>query len=168
MIDWGCGLNHSPISSQVVLLECDLLVSVDAWQKYIDEIANKTYAAKKRVLICNNIKSVAKTFKMKNRQVDLSLCLDIVEHLEMSDALEFLANLDFISKNILIWIPLGDAPVTRDTYGGDNHFYHTHRSTWSMANLEALGYAVEVLEHFHTPIHGHRVDGAWAIKQNRK
>ena len=165
VVDWGCGMNHGPISSQVRQLQCDRLVSIDVWPEYVSKVLAEPYAAKEHHCYCTEILQFAALAFDKHRHYDLSLCLDIVEHFEKSSALDFLALVEGLSSHVLIWIPLGYAPITYDTYGGDNDYWHTHRSTWGPEELERLGYAVEVLENFHTPMFGHKVDGGWAYKR---
>jgi hypothetical protein len=162
--DWGCGMNHSPISKQVRDLHCGVLYSIDAWPEYIAYQYSNTFLARVHIVMQGDVEAVLRHWKKYKPHVDLSLCLDIVEHLEKSAAIKWLKGVEKVSDAVLIWIPLGYAPITQDTYGGSNHELHTHRSSWEKEDLEKLGYAVEVLENFHTPMFGHRVDGGWAVK----
>jgi hypothetical protein len=164
VVDWGCGPNEGPISSQVRRLDCDVLVSVDAWDPYIAKIRDEVFSAKSRIFVQSDVLEALTEIAvgLSGKKIDLSICLDIVEHLEDAKAVNFLLGLQAISKAILVWIPIGYAPIDRDTYGGENHELHKHRSTWSVMALELLGFEVELLENFHTPMFGHRVDAAWA------
>lgn len=164
VIDWGCGLNHSPISCQVKELACELLLSIDAWPPYTSAAIAGEYKARSHRVITEDIRDAADHLAEEGFRTDLSLCLDIVEHLLPEEAIAWLEVVEKLSRAILIWIPLGEAPITHDTYGGENHFYHTHRSTWTREDLEALGYACDVIVDMHTPMFGHRVDGCWAVK----
>lgn len=165
VVDWGCGLNHSPVSCQVRDLECDLLLSVDAWPDYLATIRQQSYRARVHEYHLGDVLGIMRFLLDEGRACDLSLCLDIVEHLEQAEAERFLRGLQQISRAILIWIPLGYAPIAQDSYGGSNHFFHTHRSTWEAADLERLGFAVEVLPDFHTAMFGWPVAAGWACWQ---
>jgi hypothetical protein len=180
VVDWGCGLNHSPVSHQVRELDCDVLLSVDAWREYLIRLRGQahTFRARAHHYLQGEVDEVALSLLDQApdnplpgdlpRHFDLSLCLDVVEHLEKPRALRWLEMLEQVSDRILVWIPLGAAPIDRDTYGGHNDYYHTHRSTWVREDLEALGYAVEVEENAHSAMFGHRVDAAWACKEVRR
>lgn len=161
IVDLGCGTNASPISKQVKEIECDYLLSVDAYQQYLDEIRDEDYKAASHEYRCGKVTEVVKNLSTK---FDLALCLDIVEHVTKDEAIPFLYALEQVAERVLIWIPIGHCPVKKDPTGGDNHDLHTHKSTWTARDLEALSYNVEVFEDFHTPMFGFRVDAAWAQK----
>lgn len=166
VIDWGCGLNHSPISKQVKELPCDWLLSVDAWPEYVSKVLCMQlageYKAAEHEVLCGDIRDVAYELRQAGQQVDLSLVIDVLEHLYLDDGIAWLADLKAISEAVLIWVPLGYAPVSQDTYGGNNHALHTHRASWEAADLEKLGFALEVVPNAHTAIFNRRVDAGWA------
>ncbi|MCL4553174.1 MAG: hypothetical protein M1305_06460 [Candidatus Marsarchaeota archaeon] len=167
VIDWGCGLNHSPISKQVRDIDCDLLLSIDAWPEYVERSRSTAFKAKRHQALLGDMRAVALKLIERGDHTDLSLCLDVIEHLPRDDALNFLSRLEIISDRILVGIPLGYAPNDRDTYGGENHCYHAHRSTWTRDDFTGLGYACEVVKKFHSRRYGHRVDAGWACKKVR-
>jgi hypothetical protein len=158
-------MNHSPISRQVRDLRCGYLLSVDACAAYVAQVFAQSYVAEKHDVQIADVRDAVAALTTCEERFDLSLCIDIVEHMVMQDAVNFLRDIARISDWVLIWIPLGDAPITQDTYGGTEHALHTHRSTWRAEDLTALGYTLEVYENAHTPMFGHRVDAAWAVKR---
>jgi hypothetical protein len=165
VVDWGCGYNNGSISSQVKKLRCRKLTSVDLAQEYVFSVYTNAieYEADEHEFVISDVRDYARKIVEEDIVVDLSLCLDIVEHFELEDAMTFVKNVIDKSKITMIWIPLGYAPVTRDVFGGSQHELHTHRSTWDKEMLEGLGFSCEVFPNFHTGMFGHRVDACWAL-----
>ena len=166
IVDWGCGpYNLNPISASVLGIDCNLLTSVDIFSSYESIVLPKQTSAKKHIFVCEDILKLSRKMVEEEQSIDLSLCLDIVEHLEYDDASEFIRNVCQISRVTLIWIPLGNAPIESDEFGyGNEHMIH--RSTWTASQLRALGLKVQVIRDFHTERFGWRVDGGWAWNVN--
>lgn len=166
VVDWGCGpYSLNPISAAVLNIECSELISVDIFNKYREAVLQKPRVATKHTFINKDILDLSNEMVNSGEKTNLSICLDVIEHLPQEEAVQFLENLKLISGVILIWIPLGDAPIEGDSFG-HNNMYMKHLSTWSAKDLRALGYKVQIIKDFHTERFGHRVDGGWAWHVN--
>lgn len=154
--DLGAGKRDSPVSLQVNQIECEHLVSVEAFEPYLQILL----ATKPKAKIHDVVKAhlVNSNYKVKNS--DLVLMIDVIEHLEKSDALELIAYLKGASKSIVIFTPEGD------TIGYSNHDMENplqeHKSMWSGEDFEALGFDVTVYEKFHTHLGNGQVGAIWA------
>jgi len=154
--DLGAGKRDSPVSLQVAQIGCKHLVSVEAFDPYIQILLGiKTKAETHDV-----VKAHITNSNYKLRENDLVLMIDVIEHLEEEDALELLDYLKTITKCIIIFTPEGD------TLGFSNNDMDNplqeHKSIWTADEFEELAFEVTVYENFHTHLGNGHVGGMWA------
>jgi hypothetical protein len=95
---------------------------------------------------------------------DVALLLDVLEHLELSDAYELLRQLtNVVTRRILIWLPFGACPQ----WPYDGNVYQRHLSMWCPEMLEQYGFVVTVWKRFHLHI-SPPADAGWAVWDNPK
>lgn len=141
--DVGCGL-----ATASRRLPCKKLLAVDIYEPYL-EIINKR-KDKHVETICLNIREFPDYIRKYNLKIDIALLGDVIEHLEKEDALKLIKGLkETINKRIIIFVPVGICPQDEDPWGFNNP-YHKHLSQWRPADLEQLGFKVEVWEKYHS------------------
>ncbi|MHA2375567.1 MAG: glycosyltransferase family 9 protein [Candidatus Thorarchaeota archaeon] len=161
VLDLGCGVYGSPLSSQMKTLPLQRLISIDAHKPAIDQLHNAIHHSPfaTKMHICRNREATAHASFAQEDAYDVVLIMDLLEHVSKEDALELLERCKIIAKKkILIWIPLGDCPQG-DIAGNP---FQRHQSTWSAKDLEKVGFHVEVFPGFHTQFDP-PVDAAWAF-----
>lgn len=160
VVDLGAGERASAISARIRDIECAELVSVEAFPEHTWYLQAQYVKAKRHIVWEMDMVYFAETRAAD--EFDIALLLDVLEHLEKPKALAFLKEVERITtKRILIWLPIGDCPQGAK----DGNPLEIHRSTWSVEELQALGYTVQHFPNFHTHIFPDRgVDAAWAIK----
>jgi SAM-dependent methyltransferase len=99
------------------------------------------------------------------REVECIIGQDIIEHLFKIKARELLRWIETVAtKRIILFIPVGYHPQTKDDRGMGNDYYQTHRSTWYPEDMERLGYDVWFYPNWH-PRHTKKEKGAmWCEK----
>ena len=153
VVDLGAGQRATPVSRQVSAIQCDTLTSVDVHAPSITILQRIPVRAKVHVMREGDVASI-------DVEGDVALLLDVLEHLEKATASVMLARLKANSKEIVVFLPLGDTIG----YSGDvTNPYQRHRSAWHAEELESLGFIVEVYKGFHTHVKHEPVDAAWAV-----
>ena len=158
VLNLGAGRCDTPISEQVLRIQCETLVSIDTHEPALADLKKKPSAAKMNIFVEGDIRSAFDTFKI----IDLVIALDVIEHLELEDAKKLIERAKQVARErILIWVPIGDCP--QDPYDGNPN--QLHRSTWTAEMLAEMGFDVTVYrgmhKHFNPP-----VDAAWAMWNN--
>ncbi len=147
VLDVGCGL---ALKSQFIA--ADIRVGLDIWRPYLEKIG----AVVPYVTIQADAMRIDTLFLP--RSFDLVLLLDIIEHLDKTEAHELIAKAERIARRaVVIETPKGFLPQDIDILGlGGDHF-QTHRCGFEPDELAALGY--DVLERPYTlsPTRRHRV-----------
>ena len=126
VLDLGCGPN-SPLGRLKNDLNKNLYsVGVDIFEPYIEK--NKMHSE----CIQGNIFDI----NFPENSFDCALLLDVIEHFEKKDFIKFMPKLEKIAKKIIVMVPNGF--INQDEY--DKNIYQTHRSGWSLTEMEGLGF----------------------------
>ena len=92
---------------------------------------------------------------LKSKHYDCAMFIDSLEHLAMEDAEFLISRVKAKFNKILLMIPEGEHPQTKDVTGHGGHQEQTHRSTWRVADVEALGFQEVYLDpKFHRGVAG--------------
>jgi len=156
VVDLGAGKRDNPISLQVREIVCNHLISVEAFEPYIDFLLKAGNKAKTHDVVLAHI--TKSNFKVK--ECDLVIMLDVIEHLPKSEALELLDFLKTKAKNILIFTPEGD--TLGYTNGDMGNKLQEHLSAWEAQEFVDLGFDVTVYEQFHTHVKDYPIGAMWA------
>lgn len=89
---------------------------------------------------------------------ETAFVLDVIEHLTKSDGLKFLKDIEKITKQILIFTPLGSLWETSDSDPAGHH------SGWTPEEFEALGYTTWSWSQYHHFPDGNKHGAFWAWK----
>lgn len=162
VVDLGAGKRDSPISEQVKKIKCNHLISVEAFEPYLEVLLHAEHNA----LIHDVVKAHIIGSYYKIPSCDLVLMIDVIEHLDKLDALNLIDELKKKTKMIILFTPEGD------TIGYSNHdmgnALQEHKSAWLPDELESLGFSVSVYEDFHTHVKDYPVSAMWAVWSHDK
>jgi hypothetical protein len=157
VVDLGAGKRDSPVSLQVAQIVCDHLISVEAFEPYIQILLGIKTKAKVHDVVKAHI--THSNYKVKN--CDLVLLIDVIEHLEKEEALELLHYLKEVAKSLVIFT------VEGDTLGYSNKDMENplqeHKSIWTAEEFEEMGFEVTVYENFHNHLGNGHVGAIWAV-----
>ena len=137
VIEFGCMFGR-----QLSILSCPVKVGVEIHKPYLERAE---YAFTQ---ICADERTEASTTPTKS--YDAVLLCDFLEHLTLMDAVFMVLQAKRIArKRIVVFVPHGLHPQTKDVFelGADEH--QTHRSTWWPSMLVDLGFDVAVWDNFH-------------------
>lgn len=134
VLDVGCGL-----SFKTQYIKADIRVGVDAYRPYLEKIdATVPY-------VCINADAQQIDSLFLHKSFDIVALLDIVEHLEKSDALELIEKAGELARRaVVIETPLGFLPQNMDILGLGGDHYQTHRCGFEAEELEAMGYEIVI------------------------
>lgn len=115
------------------------IYAVEPFEKYITKYHREIYNSIFIGTIQEYLEEETETFKgmeiiTRPQQVDLVLAVDVIEHLEMEEAINTINKLKSITKNIIMVVPAGE--LKQGTVYGNEH--ETHRSTWHEHNVKQL------------------------------
>jgi len=162
-LDLGCGKDESPISHAVLEIPWRVLVSVDAWEHNISALQDKRKAGGiAAVHWTYYIEPIEKIVpRLPDKKYDVTLFIDSLEHLPKPVALSMLAEAERLTTTrIIIFLPIGPCP--QGPLNGNP--FEVHQSTWTVDELESLGYDVQLFPQLHRHINPW-VDAAWAVKK---
>ena len=129
ILDLGCGA-LSPIGRIKSNLKPDLYsLGVDDFDPYLE-------ISKKNKIHSEYLKHNIFTIDFSEKSFDCAILLDVIEHFDRNDFLEFLPKLEKIVKKIIIMTPNGF--VKQEKY--DNNEYQQHKSGWLVDDLVKLGF----------------------------
>ena len=87
---------------------------------------------------------------------DIVYALDIIEHLLKSESEELMRQCKSMAKKaVVIETPNGYVPQNIDIQGFEGHEYQTHRSGWTVDELEGLGFQCVVRDYMMQDIKRH-------------
>ena len=158
VVDLGAGKRDSPISEQMKQLECEWLISLEAFDPYLEFLLHGGHKAKLHDVIKHKIE----TYRFP-KDTDVVVMIDVIEHLTKEDALALLARAMEVDslRSIILFTVVGD------TVGYSNHDMgnelQEHKSAWSAEEFEDLGFEVTVYDDFHTHVKDVPVSAMWAI-----
>lgn len=146
VLDVGCGL-----SLKSKFIKADIRVGVDIFPEYFNHIeAEVPY-----VVIKYDATRLHEIFVPKS--FDLVIALDIIEHIEKSDAIFMIRELEKIArKAVILETPEGFVPQNIDILGWGGDRYQTHRSGWEKKELEDMGYEVRMRNYIMDDVRRHR------------
>ncbi len=130
ILDVGCGNN----SAVQYLSDDSYKVGVDAFEPSIEKSREKGIHNKYYKL---DVLEIEKEFGANS--FDCVVAIDLIEHLEKTDGLELLRQLESIAKKrMIIFTPAGFLP--QGEY--DNNPWQVHLSGWEVKEMESYGYKV--------------------------
>lgn len=121
----GAGTCSSPISCQIPEIDCAVLVNVEIFAPYVAMLERIRWTARGVSNVHSDI--IPWLDKQPDKSYAVVLLIDVLEHFEMELGKYVLAQaLRVASKQVLIWMPIGDCP--QGSYDGNE--YQKHLSTW--------------------------------------
>lgn len=107
-------------------------VGVDIWEPYLRECRQQRIHDE--YVLCD-----VRQLPFARKSVDLVLCLEVIEHLEKEESLKLFAEIEAIAhKQVIISTPVG----MYEQQALDGNPNQEHKSAWSPAELERMGYKV--------------------------
>ena len=120
-------------------------LGIEIWQPYIDKAAS---CAKGVIKIKGDIRNFEAL--IDEEDMDCAMLVDVLEHLEMSEAIDLVHRIKDKFNKIILMIPEGNHPQAEDAHKMGADEYQTHRSTWYKKDLIDLGFQeVVVIEEYH-------------------
>jgi hypothetical protein len=127
ILDLGCGKD-----SALRFVDAPLKVGVEAFRPSLEE------SKRKRIHHKYILKDIRK-LKMKSKSFDAVIALDVIEHLNRTDGLELVKNMEnWAKKKIIIFTPNGF--VEQEKY--DGNLLQLHESGWELSDFNNLGFEV--------------------------
>lgn len=137
VLDVGCGLS---VKSQYIE-GVTHIVALDVYRPYLEQARRQAF--RDDVIYINGDAQRLDALFLPN-QFDLVLLQDVIEHFDKVVALKIIRDAEIISRRaVVITTPEGYFPQDVDTWGFGGDDYQTHRSGWSVDELEILGYHVQ-------------------------
>ncbi|MGD0817567.1 MAG: class I SAM-dependent methyltransferase [Methanomassiliicoccales archaeon] len=130
VLDIGCGIRPQDF------FEPDIHICLDPHEEYLNHLAkNLTNEKKRHVMTIKGDWALAPKI-FPSRSVDSLFLLDIIEHVDKEQAIQFLKECeDLVREQIVIFTPLGFLPQELEESGLDGWGLHggewqVHRSGW--------------------------------------
>jgi len=128
--DIGCGKGLPMEAIKHRLSHKPYTLGIDIFRPYV------TVAKKLKIhdeyVICD-----ARFLPLRERAVDVCLCLELIEHLPKNDGVNLIKNLEKIAKRQVL---ITTSSFEQSAY--DNNPFQAHRSAWSTSDFQNLGYKV--------------------------
>jgi hypothetical protein len=157
VLNLGAGICGSPISEQLHFLPCKRLIHIEKFEPYMSQLRQMPFAAENVEFHEVDIMEFLQSPAMPT--ADISLMIDVLEHLSREDAEKALEILKRKTRyRILIWLPLGECPIEPIH---DNPF-QVHLSTWHHDDPQFAGHTVERFERYHEHLDP-PADAGWVI-----
>lgn len=140
VLDVGCGYGQwGMLLRQHIDYPWELEAGIPRWRRRIDGIeAWEDYRnplwefAYDKVVVEEAISFLS---RVGSDTYDLSLCMEVLEHMEVQEGRRLLDHLQRVSKHVLISTP--DRPLLQDDVCGNP--YETHHAWWSWSALKRAG-----------------------------
>lgn len=162
VLNLGAGICGSPISEQLHFLPCNKIIHVEKFEPYMSQLRAMSFAA--REVEFHEVDIIEYLSQPRLEKPDISLMIDVLEHLPKEDAIQVLDTLLKITgQRILIWLPLGECPIEPIH---DNP-YQVHLSTWFPDDELFRGHTVETFPRFHAHLDP-PADAGWVIINTKK
>ena len=88
---------------------------------------------------------------LKGYELDTAMIIDVLEHFNKEDGIEWIENLKEDFNKIILMVPAGVFPQDVDHTGFEAHEYQTHRSSWYEEDINRLGFNEVILDNnFHS------------------
>ena len=134
VLDVACGL-----SLKSKFLAPSVIVGVDIYKPYLEAIESDVPYS----VVKYDIRRIRDIFI--DNSFDVVYALDIIEHLYEDESKSLMEQCKCIAKKaVVIETPKGYIPQDIDIQGYGAHEYQTHRSGWSVKELENLGFKCTV------------------------
>lgn len=129
LLDLGCGPSSSLGRIKHALKPNLYSVGVDGFDPYLENNKiNKIHS--------EYVKSNIFDINFPDKSFDCIMLIDVIEHFEKDDFINFLPKLEKIANKIIVMTPNGF--VKQEEY--DNNAYQIHRSGWSVDDMRKLGF----------------------------
>jgi len=130
LLDAGCG-RHSPMTKVIKAQKFDA-IGLDIFEPNIVEAQHS--GIYQDVLIGD-----ARGLPFKDKQFDLSVFIEVLEHLDKDDGEKALAELQRVSREtVLVTTPINES-AHHDYYGNP---HEEHKYIWSLEELRAKGFTI--------------------------
>lgn len=144
LLNLGCGRSDSPLSIQMPELPVLLMANLDIYEPDLDYLKTIPHAAETTTFHVHNLRA---PLPFGSGSFSMVVGIDVVEHLGAASALRLINEAERVARHRVLWfIPLGPCPSFAE---GKENPHQEHLSVWWTHDLEALGFEVHVLEHFH-------------------
>ena len=167
VLDIGCGIVPQEFIHAKIHICCE------PFPQYIDYLKKKIHKRNDRIFVLVNADWSEAVKLFPKYSVDSVVLVDVIEHLEKSEALELLRATEQIARRqIAIFTPLGFIPQchrsTTDAWGFEGGRWQEHKSGWLPEDFEPE-WSIYASKVFHT----HNSDGKifnkpygamWAVK----
>lgn len=106
--------------------------------------------------------------KIRDEHVDVVIALDFIEHLEKPEAIAVIKEMQRVARErVVIFTPNGFHPQNKempnaDRYSDDEWRWQTHRSGWTVKDLEELDFHAESFDFDYGKGEG-MSSGIWAV-----
>ena len=131
VLDVGCGSN-SPVAR--VRPKPKNLVGLDGFLPSIEKSRSKSLHDDYKQVEFSRLGQ-----EVPDKSYDAVVALDVIEHFEKPQGLEFLSQLERMAKKrVILFTPNGFLP--QQAYDGNE--FQVHRSGWSVSEMRARGYRV--------------------------
>lgn len=160
VLDVGAGL--AQYHELLIAKGCKLTL-IDAHKPYLDERLSRWPQIE---TINEKAENALWDTEVALRKWDVALGIDFIEHLDQRNAKYVIQHMQGVAAKVILFVPEGNHPQDKDHYNMGGDHWQTHRSTWNVGMLEALGFIVERWLDFHRwAVNDRGVDpGAlWAI-----
>ena len=130
LLDIGCG-RHSSMSEVIKARNFDA-IGLDIFKPNVEE--TKSHKVYQDVIVGD-----ARQLPFKDKEFDLAVSIEVLEHLDKEDGEKALAELERVSREtVLITTPIGKSRH-HDYYGNP---YEEHKYIWSLQELKAKGFTI--------------------------
>jgi hypothetical protein len=91
---------------------------------------------------CSKIQGDFREFEslISDKDMDCALFIDTLEHITREEAFDLMERVMSKFKRVSLMIPEGHQPMEEDVTGQGGHEWQTHRSSWRVEDLIALGF----------------------------
>jgi hypothetical protein len=128
-------------------------IGIEIWPTYLDKA--KFQGAKKILGDFRNYEDYIDVSKM-----DCALFVDSLEHIVREEALELMERVKKSFNKVVLMIPEGSHPQEKDLTGHGAHDPQTHRSSWEVCDIEAMGFQEVIVDPvFHAGAGGGKDSG---------
>jgi len=158
VLDIGCGTGRI-----LKKIKAKKRYGIDVCQAVIDKAReNNNVCLGDPDFFCFDLKYLDKCWRTR---VQLVYGFDIIEHFTKPHALQLLKTIeDIVTHQIILFIPVGNHPQTKDDRGFKNDYYQTHRSIWYPQDMEELGYKVWYYPNWHKSFVNKEKGAMWCQK----